>query len=170
MSVRNFDLSDREDNALGQYLQILRPAPAPRLAAGRERVLAEAARLEERHARWRRLFADMAPSFSFALASVVVLSLLVLTAVFAWNSSSAGGGFFGLFSTPTVAYTTAPLREASATLNSAPVELNEATPQHTEASVRRLGAGTSTLTTTPAPIPTPEPTRTLLGTAQPESL
>ena len=155
MSVRNFDLSEREDKALGEYLQILNPVPAPHLAAGRTRLLAEAARLEERDVQWGRLFANILPGFSFALVSLMILTVLVIGTVTLWSSTGSGNGLFGLFSTPTVAYTRAPLREASATLSSDPVELKEATPEHT------------VMRTTPAPVPTPQPTLTHLSTIEP---
>jgi hypothetical protein len=155
MSMLDLEPTEMEDRALAEYLQILRPTPAPRLAAGRARVLAEAARQEESRARWQRLFENAVPGFSFALVTALVLTGLVFVAAFAWSSTGSGSTLFGLFSTPTVAYTGAPAIEASETSRRASAASNEPTPQRI------------TLTTTPAPIPTPQPTLTFLTTAQP---
>ncbi len=150
-----FRFDEKEDGALAEYLQILKPVPVPRLANARRHVLAEAARSKPSHAYWSQLFLGLAPRWSLTWAVALFLLLGgMTTASLASNPGGAANFFFGLSSTPTVAMTRAPLKEASATVSLAPTPLNAPVPLQNE------------MTITPAPAPTPAPTLPLMRTVQ----
>ncbi len=152
---RLFPVDAAKEDPLAEYLQILQPVPPPRLAEGRRRVVAEAARLSSSRAPWNYLLNQMAPRLSLTWALAIFLLIgAIAGATWASGPDGAGNLFFGLSSTPTVAWTRAPLSQASATVSLAPTPLSDPARPQIE------------MTTTPAPAPTPAPTLPQPPTAQ----
>ncbi len=154
-STHLLGLGQAEDEELGRYLEILKPAPEPRLGPGRERVLAEAARLSRPPDDLKGLISKMAPRLALTWALAIFLLVGGLSAA-TWAANSAGPGnlFFGLSSTPTVAFTAGAPDQAAATVSLVPTPSDSLAPVRTNEAI------------TPAPVPTPVPTLPLQRTAQ----
>ena len=114
-------VTEAEFSALAQHLKILRAAPQPHLAKGRQRVFAEAARLEKHDRNERQGLRAMQLRFGFAWGALVLVLGTALFAVGmqARNTPESGAPALGFFKTPAVAVTSADAAGETKTIISA---------------------------------------------------
>ncbi len=159
-------MTEAEANAFGQHLQILQSAPEPDLAAGRQRVIVEAARLRERRQDLNGLAKGTHPQFSLAL---VLIAFLLVVGPFAaiglaLNLGHSGRSIFGFFSTPTLAFTPMPATHTSEAIVDSPTPTSNPTPPKTE--IKMTVFPIRMMEPTIMPEPTPRPMLTLTVPAE----
>ncbi|MGB8644520.1 MAG: hypothetical protein WCF84_04735 [Anaerolineae bacterium] len=155
-----------DEREVESYLHILRHAPEPSLAAGRQRVLAEAALLPAQN---RAVYRNIPFRFLLQLGGTTGAVALLILAAFAlvWSSLGSGGTFGGLGTMATLVSTQAPSLETAVINTDAPA----ATLNPTPAGVGGVSPIVPVLTPEPAIAPSParSPQITLTRTAPPTS-
>lgn len=161
-------ITETEAEALGHHLQILQTAPEPDLAAGRRRVIAEAARLEHQQD-LHRLVGGAQPSFSLALVLAVFLLMVAPFAAvgLAWNSGRAGNSVFGFFSTPTLAFAPLPATHTAEAIFDSPTPISNPAPSNTAMKMTVVPIRVKGPTIVPEPTPGPMLTLTVPSPVQP---